>query len=71
MNDQCVTYYSPSNKIISQYARDVCQQLAERGEPEFNNPDVIDGFAAFLNVIAQVGSKYLNDGHELLDSQQS
>jgi hypothetical protein len=67
--DRKVVYYPPSEQLINRFAREVCTQLAQNGNDVYIKPEVVSGFAQFLNVIAQITAKCLNEDHtDLLDS---
>jgi len=57
---RCVTYIPPASTVVNQLARDTCKQLAERGSSGFDEPEVIQGLADFLNFAAELTAKLLN-----------
>jgi hypothetical protein len=70
MNNQRVIYYPPDESLIQQFAREVCQQLALRGDTAYNRPEVIRGFGDYLSFAAELIAKHLNEGqHGWLDNQ--
>lgn len=66
--DTRVTYVPLKPIVIDQFAQDACKHLAEH-DPTFGDPEVVSGLAAFLNTIAEIVAKRLNEGHsDLLDT---
>jgi len=64
-------YIPPADKLIERYAREVCGQLAQRGNSACENPEVVAGLAGYLKFAARLIAKYVNAGHdELLDNHQ-
>lgn len=55
-----VVYVVPSAKVIDQFARQVCSHLEKEGKGVFHDPEIVDGFAAFLNFVAQATARQLN-----------
>jgi hypothetical protein len=63
-----VTYVPLKPTVIDQFAQDACNHLAEH-DVSFADPEVVSGLAAFLNTIAEIVAKRLNEGHsDLLDT---
>lgn len=56
-----VVYQPPSRKIIDDYARHVCERLAETYGSGFTKPEVIWGFAQFIEFTATVWAKHLSE----------
>ena len=62
-------YVVPEAQVVERLARDVCVRLAQAGDVSFNDPDVITGLADFLNLMARILAKQLNEGRcEFLDA---
>jgi hypothetical protein len=49
-------YYSPSPDVLEHFAYTVCQEFGS----EFDDPDVINGFADFLGTVARICANNLN-----------
>lgn len=61
-------YVLPKPEAIREYARIICQAMAEhRNDPSFLEPHVIQGFSELIMLTAQVLVKHLNEG-ALVDS---
>ncbi len=58
-----IVYYPPSRQTIEQYARKVCEKLAEQ-DITFLQPEVIDGFTNFLVLATKIQAKYLTKRSE-------
>ena len=73
MSERSVTYVAPDGKVVRQFARDVCEQLAQqRGDARYTDPEVVNGLADCLDYLAQLLVKYVNRGHyELLDKHNA
>jgi hypothetical protein len=56
---QHVEYLPPDPKLVDQYAQEVCGQLVQSGNTACNDPEVVRGFAAFLNFVADVLARQL------------
>jgi len=54
-----VIYVPPPPEVLEKVARGVCRSMAE-SDPSFSQSDVVYGFAAFLNVMAQMRANHLN-----------
>lgn len=54
-----VTYVPPAPDVLEQVARGVCESMAE-SDPSFEQPEVVYGFASFLNVMARIYANRLN-----------
>ena len=52
-------YVPPSQDTLDEVARNVCKKLSE-SDPSFSDPDVVYGFAAFLNAVARLHASHLN-----------
>jgi hypothetical protein len=61
-----VIHQPPAREIIAQFARDACQKLSQQGDPSFEDPDVAMGLADFLNLIANILAKNLNETEDNL-----
>jgi hypothetical protein len=63
-----IEYVPPKSETIRAFARKVCETLAaQTNDPIYMRPDVIRGFAGFLELAAQVQAKRLNN-EQLVDS---
>lgn len=66
-----VIYIPLKPSIVDRFAQDACKHLAVH-DPMIADPEVISGFAAFLNLLAEIVAKRLNEGHDdLLDTPHS
>ena len=59
-----VEYVPPEPQLVDQFAEDVCSRLAKKGSNACSDPEVVDGFAEFLNHIVRVAAKNLNRDSE-------
>lgn len=55
-----VEYVAPEPKSVDQFARDVCDRLTQAGVLPGDDSEVANGFSAFLNLVAQVKARNLN-----------
>lgn len=53
-------YIPPSPIVVDKYVNDVTMRLQEQGHRGCDDPDVIQGLASFLNMVALVTAKNLN-----------
>jgi hypothetical protein len=60
-----VVYVPPEVKIIDRFAQDVCDQLAQSGNPACADPEIVTGFAAFMNFAAEMTAKHLNQKNHI------
>jgi hypothetical protein len=60
-----VEYYVPDQEAIDQYARFVCEQVAERRGSAFCEPEVIRGLAEFMKIAGTIQAKYLNRANQV------
>ena len=59
-----VEYIPPKSKAIRAFARRVCEVLVDRmKDPSYLDPDVIRGFATFLEIAARAKANHLNNYH--------
>jgi hypothetical protein len=65
-NKRRVIYVPPSKNCIKSFARDVCSRLADDRDPGLNDPEIVNGLADFLEVIARIEAKRLSDPEEPL-----
>lgn len=67
-----IEYVPPSDQVIDQFARDVCERLAEKqNDPSFIKWEVRTGFADFLKLIAKLEAKRLNAEQEKAEQQDA
>jgi hypothetical protein len=72
MNKPPITYLPPSEKQIEQFAREVCEKLAQSGNAQYLQPEVVGGLTDFLAFVGELLAQALNDGHtELLDKRNA
>jgi len=62
-----IIYSPPSRQVINDYARKVCERLAEKYGASYATPDAILGLSAFLQVSARIVTKHLNSSCEIED----
>ena len=63
-----IIYYPPSREAIDTYARRVCEGLSEKfGSAEYTKPEVIWGFARFVELSASILAKHLSTPCEAED----
>lgn len=63
-SQQRIEYVPPKSTAIRAFARKVCQVLADRmKDPSYLDPDVIRGFATFLEIAARAKANHLNNYH--------
>lgn len=55
-----VEYLPPTDEAISAFARSVCKQLAENGDPTYTSLEVVNGLGDFLKLAGRIQAKYLN-----------
>lgn len=55
-----IVYEAPPCEVIEEYVRQACQRLAEERDPAYAKPEVMQGFADFLQVVAAIWAKHLN-----------
>ena len=56
-----VNVYVPlDSRTILEYAKQVCEELAQSHDPQFAAVDVAYGLAAFLDVVSRIGANSLN-----------
>jgi hypothetical protein len=55
-----VIYSPPVPETIEQYARLVCQELAEKIDSIYDSPEMRRELAGFLKIIASICTKQLN-----------
>lgn len=48
-------YLPPDKDAVEEYARRVCESVDE------NEPEIVDGFASFLNSVARAYTNHLNN----------
>lgn len=60
-----VVYVPPAVEVIDQFAREVCDHLAERGKAGCKDREVVDGFAGFLNFVAELTASHLNQQNKV------
>ena len=71
ITEQNITYIPPAAAVFDKLAREACRVLAEQNEYAFNDPEVMQGLADYLQLVAELTAKYLNKGHyELLDKHE-
>ena len=58
--NRLVEYLVPDAKALRHYARVVCNELAEEGDPSLASRDVVNGLATFMQVAGRIQVKYLN-----------
>lgn len=59
---QRIEYVPPKSVAIRAFARRVCEVLADRmKDPCYLDPDVIRGFAMFLEIGARAKARHLNN----------
>ncbi len=64
MSSRDVRYIPPSPEVLEHFAQDVCRELG----PNYCDPDIVDGFASFMKVIARALANDLNrEGDDSLD----
>lgn len=56
-----IEYCPPSAKTIDKYVSTVCQKLAEKLDGAYNSPEMRRELAGFLNVVAAIYAKHLNE----------
>jgi len=54
-------YVPPPQKVIDDFAQRVCQRLAETRGPEYMKPEVIWGFARFVQLTSEILAKHLTE----------
>ena len=60
-----IEYKAPSNQSIEEYARKVCEGLADRRQnANLIQPEVITGFANFLKLALRVTAEHRSKTHE-------
>ena len=60
-----VIYCPPPRQVIDEYARRVCERLAERtGSKAYVEMEVILGFSRFLQLSADIWAKHLTKQYE-------
>lgn len=67
-----IVYEVPPSSVIDACSRQVCQCLAEEHGPAYVTPEVIDGFANFLKVVASIWVNHLNvvcEANDKVDNQ--
>ena len=63
-----IIYHPPKREVIDAYARRVCERLSEKyGTSIYANPEVIWGFARFLELSAVILAKHLSTSCETED----
>ena len=67
-DERPIIYIAPDAKMIRQYVQIVSHQLAKSEDSDFQNQEVIGGFAQFLVFIAQFEVRQRNE--EENDNQQ-
>ncbi len=55
-----VAYVAPEAKQLQQYARDICNDLAEEVDASLAHRDVVNGLAEFMRIAGRIQAKYLN-----------
>lgn len=55
-----VEYAAPADEAISIFARSICGQLAENGDPHCANLEIVNGLTDFLKLAGRIQAKYLN-----------
>ena len=55
-----VAYCPPAPEVLSQYAREVCQELGQKLDASFNTPNMIRELAAFIGIVASIYADYMN-----------
>ncbi|MEL7233776.1 MAG: hypothetical protein AAFV33_18560 [Chloroflexota bacterium] len=55
-----VEYVAPDVRKLRQYAREVCDDLAEKGDESLNDRDVVNGLTEFMRIAGRIQAKYLN-----------
>lgn len=55
-----IIYHAPEPIVLDNFARAVCQQVADQGQPEFRQHEIWQGLAQFLKVVTQMHVKQLN-----------
>ncbi len=58
-----IIYHPPSRQAIEAYARKACEKLAER-DVAYLSPDVVSGFAHFLQLTSAMWAKHLTAERE-------
>ena len=53
-------YLPPSDDAIYNYARNICDQLANDGDIACTHLEVVHGLAEFMQLAARIQAKYLN-----------
>jgi hypothetical protein len=56
---QGIVYISPSNEHIEKCAKEICQQLGQTVNPNYNTAEIRYGLAAFLKISAEIHAKHL------------
>ncbi|MBZ0306432.1 MAG: hypothetical protein K8I82_10225 [Anaerolineae bacterium] len=57
-------YSAPAPEAFDAFARKVCQKLGD----EYTTPDVVNGFSAFIKVVAEIQVKHLNRQQENVEA---
>lgn len=65
MKPENVEYKPPPDQTIREYARKVCDKLAERRNiPHLNSPVNVNGLTALIKVLMQIEAKRRNSKHQ-------
>ncbi len=59
-----IIYHPPSRQAIEAYARKAGEKLAER-DVSYLSPDVVSGFAQFLQLTSAIWAKHLTAEREM------
>jgi hypothetical protein len=55
-----ILYIPPSRQVVFDYARAVCQRLAETKGENFTKPEVINGFAQYIQLVSKILVTHMN-----------
>ncbi len=66
-----IEYLPPEREGIDRYAKQVCDQLAERyDDPSYREGEVVHGLADFLDLAGKIQAKHFNSS-ESVDNHSS
>ncbi len=60
-----VIHVPPKSKAIDKLARQTCKELAKQKNPVYRSLEVVEGFAEFLNIVAEMKAQQLNHRERL------
>jgi hypothetical protein len=54
-----VEYVVPDSRKLRRYAREVCNDLAEKGDALLSDREVVNGLTEFMRIAGRIQAKYL------------